>query len=416
MENDLTCSFCGKNQNDVKKLIASPDNLSYICDGCIEICKEIIKEQTAKANSKFSLPTPQQIKKELDQYIIGQENAKKIMSVAVYNHYKRLNYNLSNIQNKIELDKSNILLIGPTGVGKTLIAKTLSKILKVPFACVDATTLTEAGYVGDDVESVLTRLLINSDYDIKKAEMGIVYIDEIDKIAKKQENRSLTRDVSGEGVQQALLKILEGTKANIVQNGTRKHPHQETIELDTTNILFICGGAFVNLKNIINEKTNSSELGFVSNKKIENQNYSLTKNIGPSDLIEFGLIPEFVGRLPIVVALDELDENALVSILTKPKNSLVSQFKTIFKLDGIDLEFNEDALYEIAKKAIKLKIGARGLRTILEESLLEIMYQSPQLKTKKITISSNDISFDKHKTKEISVVSWFFYFFLIFYF
>lgn len=416
MENDLTCSFCGKNQNDVKKLIASPDNLSYICDGCIEICKEIIKEQTAKANSKFSLPSPQQIKKELDQYIIGQENAKKIMSVAVYNHYKRLNYNLSNIQNKIELDKSNILLIGPTGVGKTLIAKTLSKILKVPFACVDATTLTEAGYVGDDVESVLTRLLINADYDIKKAEMGIVYIDEIDKIAKKQENRSLTRDVSGEGVQQALLKILEGTKANIVQNGTRKHPHQETIELDTTNILFICGGAFVNLKNIINEKINTSELGFVSNKKVENQNYSLTKNIGPSDLIEFGLIPEFVGRLPIVVALDELDENALVSILTKPKNSLVSQFRTIFKLDGIDLEFNEDALYEIAKKAIKLKIGARGLRTILEESLLEIMYQSPQLKTKKITISSNDISFDKHKTKEISVVSWFFYFFLISYF
>ena len=407
MDNNAICSFCGKSQNEVKKLISSPDTLSYICDGCVDICKEIIKEQETKKTQKLLLPTPQELKQKLDEYIIGQEKAKKAMSVAVYNHYKRLNYNLNITQDKIELDKSNILLIGPTGVGKTLIAKTLAKILKVPFACVDATTLTEAGYVGDDVESVLTRLLINSDYDVKKAEMGIVYIDEIDKIAKKSESRNLSRDVSGEGVQQALLKILEGTKANIVQSQNRRSPHQETIEIDTTNILFICGGAFVNLQNIVSNKLTEQNLGFISNKnKNNNKSYALTQNVGPDDLIEFGLIPEFVGRLPIVVSLEDLDENSMVSILTKPKNNLVSQYKTIFKIDGIELCFTDDALHEIAKKALSLKIGARGLRTIMEESMLELMFNAPSEKEpKKIVINSNTINSEQTRKKEIAAVS-----------
>ena len=406
MESDAICSFCGKNQNEVKKLISSPDSLSYICDGCVEICKEIIIAQETKKAQKFVLPTPKELKEKLDEYIIGQENAKKAMSVAVYNHYKRLNYNLSLSQDKVELDKSNILLIGPTGVGKTLIAKTLAKILKVPFACVDATTLTEAGYVGDDVESVLTRLLINADFDVKKAEMGIVYIDEIDKIAKRSENKNLTRDVSGEGVQQALLKILEGTKANVAESPTKRTPHQEMIEIDTTNILFICGGAFVNLNNIISNKKIEKNLGFVENEKEENKSYALAKNIGPDDLIEFGLIPEFVGRLPVVVLLDDLDENAMVSILTKPKNNLVLQYKTIFNLDGIDLQFEDSALHEIAKKALELKIGARGLRTVMEECMLELMFESPSKKDKrKITISPNHITKYKQSKKEIAIVS-----------
>lgn len=419
MERETFCSFCGKNQNDVKKLIASPDSLCYICNNCIEICKEILKEQEQKINKQnFLLPTPKELKQKLDEYIIGQESAKKAMAVAVYNHYKRLNYNLSSQEKNVELDKSNILLIGPTGVGKTLIAKTLAKIIKVPFACVDATTLTEAGYVGDDVESILQKLLINADYDIKKAEMGIIYIDEIDKIAKRSENKNLTRDVSGEGVQQALLKILEGTKASVLPSGNKRHPHQDTVEIDTTNILFICGGAFVNLENIVKSRNNKTELGFISNKKAEVIDYKLTNNIRPDDLIEFGLIPEFVGRLPVVVSLDDLDETALVSILTTPKNSLISQYKTIFKLDGIDLDFDDDALHHIAQKALKLKIGARGLRTILEESMLDIMYNTPsEKKTCKITINKhllqNNSSFNK--SKEISAVSWFFLKFLLSY-
>lgn len=397
MEHETTCSFCGKSQHEVKRLVASPDGASFICDTCIEICKEIVKEQEQKTlRQKFLLPTPEELKKQLDEYIIGQDDAKRAMSVAVYNHYKRLNYNLSqSTDKKVELDKSNILLVGPTGVGKTLIAKTLAKILKVPFACVDATTLTEAGYVGDDVESILSKLLANSDYDIKKAEMGIIYIDEIDKIAKKQESRNLTRDVSGEGVQQALLKILEGTTANIVPSNARKHPHQETVEINTSNILFICGGAFVKLGDIIKNRNNIKKLGFLEQAQKEKEvlDYKLAKHIRPSDLVEFGFIPEFVGRLPVVVGLDDLDEKALVSILTTPKNSLISQFETIFKIDGIDLKFEPDALSEIAKRAIDLKIGARGLRTVLEESMLDIMYNAPSQKTtREIVVSGKQIA------------------------
>ncbi len=407
MNSDAICSFCGKSQKEVKRLISSPDTLSFICENCVDICKEIIKEQETKKMQKFVLPTPKELKEKLDEYIVGQESAKKTMAVAVYNHYKRLNYNLNTTQDKVELDKSNILLIGPTGVGKTLIAKTLAKILKVPFACVDATTLTEAGYVGDDVESVLTRLLINAEYDVKKAEMGIVYIDEIDKIAKKSESRNLTRDVSGEGVQQALLKILEGTKANVMETTNRKNPHQETVELDTTNVLFICGGAFVGLNNIAENHKTEKNLGFISNSKNRKSKvYDLAHNIGPDDLIEFGLIPEFVGRLPIVVTLDELDENAMISILTKPKNNLVLQYKTIFKIDGIDIDFDDDALHEIAKKALNLKIGARGLRTIMEESMLNLMFESPSKKEKqKIVINSKHIQNPKTTKKEIAIVS-----------
>jgi len=418
METETFCSFCGKNQSEVKKLVASPDGTSYICNNCIDICTEILKEQEQKNNKqKFKLPTPLEIKNQLDKYIIGQEQAKKTMAVAVYNHYKRINYNLSNIENKVELDKSNVLLIGPTGVGKTLIAKTLARILKVPFVCVDATTLTEAGYVGDDVESILSKLFINADYDIKKAEIGIVYIDEIDKIAKRSENRSLTRDVSGEGVQQALLKILEGTKVNISPNGTRKHPNQETIEINTSNILFICGGAFVNLNSIIKNRTKRSSMGFALKNNIQKIDYKQNEAIAPNDLIEFGLIPEFVGRLPVVIELENLDEKTLIDILTTPKNSLISQYKTIFKLDGIDLEFDEDALKQIAQKALDLKMGARGLRSILEVSMLDIMFNLPSQKNTKIIIHKNQIeNLNQNNKTEISAVSWFFIFFLLSYY
>ncbi len=413
MNNNAVCSFCGKNQSEVRRLVASPDGASFICDTCVEICREIVKEQESRGiRPKFVLPTPAQLKEELDKYIIGQESAKKAMSVAVYNHYKRLNYNLSNRQeDKVELDKSNVLLIGPTGVGKTLIAKTLARILKVPFACVDATTLTEAGYVGDDVESVLTKLLANADFDVKKAEMGIVYIDEIDKIAKRQDTRNLTRDVSGEGVQQALLKILEGTSANVPQAVGRRHPHQETVELNTSNILFICGGAFVKLADIVTARKTRRSVGFMQESPENtacNINYKFTKHVRPSDLVEFGLIPEFVGRLPVVIGLDELDQKALVQILNTPKNSLVSQFKTIFKIDGIELSFEDSALDAIAKRALELNIGARGLRTILEESMLDIMFTAPSAKNNaKIVVNGEQIecSIYKRQDSEISATS-----------
>lgn len=394
--NNTFCAFCGKSHNEVSKLIASPDGTTYICDNCINICKEIVEESGFKKNSSvLNIPSPQEIKNQLDQYIIGQENAKRVISVAVYNHYKRLNYNLTykNADKKVELDKSNILLIGPTGVGKTLIAKTLANILKVPFVCVDATTLTEAGYVGDDVESILLKLYQNAGGDIRKTEMGIVYIDEIDKIAKKLDARTLARDVSGEGVQQGLLKILEGNIVNITANNLKRLPHQDTIQINTQNILFICGGAFVRLKDIITQENVKASLGFTkNNKKPTKAQYNHTNKITPNHLINFGLIPEFVGRLPIVVGLNGLTEQALINILNVPKNSLLKQYKTIFNIDGVELDIDKSAQDAIAKKALKLNLGARGLRTILEEVLLDTMYNYPNNKNiKKVIITKQCI-------------------------